>query len=48
MLEVEEIREQGRAKRRELRRLEDVRDEWWERVAGPSDPLAEDPVENVG
>jgi hypothetical protein len=48
MLEVEETRKQGRAKRRELRQLEDLRDEWWGRVAGHSGPLADDPVEDVG
>ncbi|HEX4539876.1 MAG TPA: hypothetical protein VH112_06485 [Acidimicrobiales bacterium] len=48
MLEVEEIREQGRAKRRELEQLRDLRDEWWGRVTGHRDPLADDPVEDVG
>jgi hypothetical protein len=47
MLEVEQIRKQGRAKRRELKQLEDLRDEWWERFAGDSGPL-EEPVESVG
>jgi hypothetical protein len=48
MREVEEIRKQGRAKRRELRQLEDLRDEWWVRVAGHPGPLADDSVEDVG
>jgi hypothetical protein len=47
MLEVEEIRKQGRAKRRELKQLEDLRDQWWERFAGDSGQL-EEPVESVG
>jgi DNA repair exonuclease SbcCD ATPase subunit len=48
MLEVEEIREQGRAKRRELKRLQDLRDDWWGRVAGDSVPVVHDLVEDVG
>ncbi len=47
MLEVEEIREQGRATRRELKELQDLRDEWWSRVAGDPRQLDE-PVEDVG
>ena len=48
MLEVEEIRKQGRAKRRELKRLLHLRDKWWERVAEHSGPLADEPVEQAG
>ena len=48
MLEVEEIREQGRAKRRELEQLQDQRNAWWGRVARESDSLADEAVEGVG
>jgi vacuolar-type H+-ATPase subunit H len=42
MLEVEETRLQGRALRRELRRLRELRDEYWGRVTGHPDGLAEE------
>jgi len=48
MLEVEEARNQGRAMRRELRQLQDLRDQCWGRVASHPDRLSEDPVEDLG
>ena len=47
MREVEETREQGRAMRRELRKLQDLRDEWWGRVTSP-DRITEDRNERLG
>jgi hypothetical protein len=46
MLEVERAREQGRKKRREVEELEDLRDEYWERLTSQSTP-PEDRIEDL-
>ena len=48
MLEVEEARHQGRAMRRELRQLQDLRDECWQRVARRPERRHRDLVEDLG
>lgn len=48
MLEVDEARRHGRAMRRELRRLQDLRDEYWQRVVSRPDRVPRELVEDVG
>ncbi|HWC37426.1 MAG TPA: hypothetical protein VG476_02800 [Acidimicrobiales bacterium] len=47
MLEVEEARRQGRAIRRHLRQLQDMRDECWERVAGHPERRSRELVDDL-
>jgi chromosome segregation ATPase len=47
MTEVDDARRRSRTMRRELRQLQDLRDEYWERVAGRADRQPRGPVDDT-